>query len=105
MIVQGGGFIKAIGNNTYTGWTRIDSGTTFQPIEGQDGALATSVVTNNGTLRLVRQDALFTYAGHIVGTGRVQIGANNVNVGVITLTGTNTYTGGTFIGDNAACSW
>ena len=30
----------------------------------------------------------------------MQIGANNVNVGVITFTGTNTYTGGTFIGDN-----
>ena len=101
VIVQGGGFIKAIGANTYTGWTRIDAGTTFQPHEGQDGALVSSVVTNNGTLRLVSQDATFIYAGPIVGSGRVQIGANNVNVGVITLTGTNTYTGGTFIGDNA----
>jgi autotransporter-associated beta strand protein len=100
VIVQGGGFIKAIGNNTYSGWTRIDANTTFQPVEGQDGGIATSVITNNGTLRLVRQDALITYPGPIVGTGRVQIGANNVNVGVITLTGTNTYTGGTFIGDN-----
>ena len=100
VIVQGGGFIKAIGNNTYTGWTRIDFGTTFQPREGQAGTLVSSVVTNNGTLRLVSQDALFTYPGPIVGTGRVQIGANNVNVGVITFTGTNTYTGGTFIGGN-----
>ena len=107
VIIQGGGFIKAIGNNSYTGWTRIDSGTTFQPIEGQDGAMATLVITNNGTLRLVRQDATITYAGNIVSNaavnstaGSVQIGANNVNVGVITLTGTNTYHGGTFIGDN-----
>ena len=100
VIVQGGGFIKAIGANTYTGWTRIDANTTFQPKEGQDGALVSSVVTNNGTLRLVAQDATFTYPGPIVGTGKVQIGANNVNVGVMTLTGTNTYTGGTFIGDN-----
>ena len=42
--------------------------------------------------------------GHVSGphrrAGRVQIGANNVNVGQITFTGTNTYTGGTFIGDN-----
>jgi fibronectin-binding autotransporter adhesin len=100
VIVRGGGFIKAIGNNTYTGWTRIDANTTFQPAEGQDGLLASSAITNNGTLRLVRQDALFSYPGPIVGTGRVQIGANNVNVGQITFTGTNTYTGGTFIGDN-----
>jgi fibronectin-binding autotransporter adhesin len=100
VIVQGGGFIKALGNNTYTGWTRIDANTTFQPAEGQDGLLASVAVTNNGTLRLVRQDAVFTYAGPIVGSGKLQIGANNVNVGVITLTGTNTYAGGTFIGDN-----
>jgi autotransporter-associated beta strand protein len=49
---------------------------------------------------MVRQDALITYPGQIWGSGRVQIGANNVNVGVITLTGSNSYTGGTFIGDN-----
>jgi autotransporter-associated beta strand protein len=108
VIVQGGGLIKVLCySGGYTGWTRIDSGTTFQPREGQDGLLASSAVTNNGTLRLVSQDALFTYAGPIRGSGRVQIGANILN-GVITLTGTNTYTGGTFIegnqlvlGDNA----
>ena len=99
VIVQGGGFIKAIGNNTYSGWT-VDANTTFQPLEGQDGALASGpVVTNNGTLRLVGRTPS-SYPGPIRGTGRVQIGANNVNVGVITFTGTNTYTGGTFIGDN-----
>jgi autotransporter-associated beta strand protein len=99
VVVQGGGFIKAIGNNTYSGWTRIDPATTFQPIEGQAGGLLSSAVTNNGTLRLVSQ-ATFSYSGPIVGSGRLQIGANNFNVGVITLTGANTYTGGTFIGAN-----
>jgi autotransporter-associated beta strand protein len=97
---KGGGTIKAIGANSYTGWTFIDVNTTFFCREGQDGLLATSVVTNNGTLRIVSQDALFTYTGPIVGSGRVQIGANNPNVGVMTLSGTNTYTGNTFIGDN-----
>jgi fibronectin-binding autotransporter adhesin len=100
VIAQGGGVVKVVGANTYTGWTRIDSGTTFWPREGQDGLLASSAVTNNGTLRIVSQDSAFTYPGPIVGSGNVQIGANNVNVGVITFTGTNTYTGGTFIGDN-----
>jgi autotransporter-associated beta strand protein len=100
VIFQGGGTIKAIGANSYTGWTRIDAGTTFFCREGQDGFLTSSVVTNNGTLRIVSQDTAFTYAGPIVGTGKVQIGANNVNVGVMTFTGTNSYTGGTFIGDN-----
>ena len=103
VIVRGGGIIKAIGNNSYTGWTQIDANTTFQPHEGRDGLLVSSVVTNNGTLRMVEQNGAgfgFIYTGPIVGSGRVQIGANNVNPGVITLTGTNTYTGGTFIGAN-----
>jgi fibronectin-binding autotransporter adhesin len=100
VIVQGGGNIKAVGNNTYTGWTRIDANTTFTPFEGQDGGLASPVVTNNGTLRLIRQDSTVIYSGRIVGTGKLQIWANNFNPGTITLTGTNTYTGGTFIGGN-----
>jgi fibronectin-binding autotransporter adhesin len=101
VIVTGGGFIKDTGVHTFSGWTQIDPNTTWQPVEGQDGAIAnTSVITNNGTLRMVRQDALITYGGPIVGSGKLQIGANNPNVGIITLTGTNTYSGGTFIGDN-----
>lgn len=102
VIVQGGGFQKFIGANTYTGWTRIDSGSIFQPCEGNTGGLASSVVTNNGVLRLVRQDnGVFSYSGNIVGSGSVQVGANNGNAGDVTLTGSNSYTGGTFIGDNA----
>ncbi|HEX3359002.1 MAG TPA: autotransporter-associated beta strand repeat-containing protein [Tepidisphaeraceae bacterium] len=101
VIFQGGGLIKAVGANSYAGWTRIDANTTLFCREGQDGALASSAITNNGTLRIVEQNTPgFTYGGPISGSGRVQIGANNVNVGVVTLTGTNTYTGNTFIGDN-----
>lgn len=99
VVVQGGGRIKAIGANTYTGWTRIDSGSTFQPCEGNTGQLLSSVVTNNGTLMLVRQDnGVFIYTGAIVGSGRLLKGLNNFNPGDVTLLGTNTYTGGTFIG-------
>jgi fibronectin-binding autotransporter adhesin len=107
VIFRGGGTIKAVGNNSYSGWTFIDANTTFFCREGQDGFLVSPVITNSGTLRIVSQDGAFTYAGNIVANavagsnaGRVQIGANNVNVGVITFTGTNTYSGGTFIGDN-----
>jgi fibronectin-binding autotransporter adhesin len=101
VIFQGGGLIKAVGANSYTGWTRIDSGTTFFCREGQDGALATSAITNNGTLRIVDQNNPgFSYPGLITGTGRVQIGNNNNNVGLMTLLGTNNYTGNTFIGGN-----
>ena len=107
VIVRGGGVIKATGNNSYAGWTFIDANTTFWPREGQDGTLLSSVVTNHGTLRIVSQNDTFIYAGNIVSNaavansaGRVQIGANNFNAGIMTLTGTNTYNGGTFIGCN-----
>ena len=102
VIVRGAGnLFRAIGANTYTGWTLIEPGATFQPSQGNQGALASSVVTNNGTFKLVRQDnAVFIYAGPIVGTGVLLVDANNVNVGDVTLTGTNTYTGGTIIANN-----
>jgi autotransporter-associated beta strand protein len=99
LIVEGnGGLFKAIGANTYTGWTLINPGATLQPCEGNQGALVSSVVTNNGTLKFVNQDnGRFVYAGDIVGTGSVVHDLNNPNPGDATLTGTNTYSGGTFI--------
>jgi fibronectin-binding autotransporter adhesin len=103
VIIQGGGFQSFIGNNSYTGWTRIDANTTLKVSDGNAGALTSSVVTNNGTLRLVRQDTgVFTYPGNIFGnTGRLQVGANNNNVGDMTLTGTSLiFSNGIFIGGN-----
>jgi fibronectin-binding autotransporter adhesin len=102
LIVEGGGFFGMYGQpasgGTYTGWTFIAAGSTYQPCEGQGGVLDSSVVTNNGELLLVRQDnAVFIYPGDIVGTGMVVKGDNNPNAGDVTLTGTNTYTGGTLI--------
>jgi autotransporter-associated beta strand protein len=99
VIVRGsGGLIKAIGNNTYTGWTQIDPGATFQPCEGNQGALRSSVVTNNGTLKLVRQDiGSFIYSNNIVGSGRLVKDVNNNNVNDVTLLGVNTYSNGTII--------
>ena len=102
LIVRGsGGLLQALGANTYTGWTLIEPGATFQPAQGNQGALTSSVVTNNGTLKLVRQDnGVFIYSGSIVGTGQLVEDVNNVNAGDVTLTGTNTYTGGTIIAGN-----
>jgi autotransporter-associated beta strand protein len=98
LIKRGSGVLKIIGANSYTGWTLIEPGATLQPCEGNQGALASSVVTNNGTLKLVRQDnGIFIYNGNIVGTGRVVKDVNNPNPGDVTLTGINTYTGGTII--------
>lgn len=93
------GSVKAIGQNTYTGWTRIDSGASFQVTEGNTGNLLSSVVTNNGTLVFGRQDnGVFGYSNNIVGTGRVLKEVNNTQGGGdVTLAGTNTYSGGTYI--------
>jgi len=106
LVVQAGR-LMAIGANSYTGWTLIHPGATFQPCRGNAGQLISSVVTNNGTLRLVRQDgiwpdtAVFVYSGNIVGSGRVIKDVNNFNPGSVGLTGTNTYTGGTYIAGGA----
>jgi fibronectin-binding autotransporter adhesin len=99
VIMRGsGGLVKIIGANSYTGWTLIEPGATLQPTEGNSGALASSVVTNNGTLKFVNQvDSTFTYGGPIVGTGMVLKEGNNSLGYDLPLTGTNTYTGGTFI--------
>ncbi len=101
VIVRGGGKITSLGANSYAGWTLIGSGSTFQPCQGNQGGLASSVVTNNGTLLLIRQDnGVFIYSGPVTGSGRVLVDANNFNAGDVTLTGNCNYTGGTFIGDN-----
>jgi fibronectin-binding autotransporter adhesin len=102
VIAGGGGLTAAFAANTYTGWTLINSGSIFQPCTGNQGALVSSVITNNGILRLVRQDnGVFTYPGNIVGgTGILQVGANNFNPGDVTLTGQLTITNGIFIGAN-----
>lgn len=90
-------------NNTYTGWTFINSGAIFQPTFGNQGGLVSPVITNNGTFFVTRQDGtptvpVFIYAGNIVGSGKVVKDANNQNLGYAGISGTNTYTGGTFIG-------
>jgi len=99
VIVEGnGGTFAAYGPNTYSGWTLINAGAIFEPSKGNSGALDSSICTNNGELLLVRQDnGIFITQTPIVGTGFVWKDANNPNVGDVTLDGTNTYTGGTFI--------
>jgi len=97
------GTFKCVGSNDYTGWTMIDSGAVFTPDDnntGNAGILSTSVITNNGTLRLEGYTTRTAMYANIVGTGKLQVGTTggNYDSGDQTLGGTNTYTGGTFIG-------
>ena len=97
------GTAKLLGLNDYTGWTLIDSGATFTATDnnqGNAGTLSTSVITNNGTLRLEGYITRTAMYANIVGTGKLQVGTTGgaFDSGDSTLGGTNTYTGGTFIG-------
>ncbi|NIK87129.1 autotransporter-associated beta strand protein [Rhizomicrobium palustre] len=89
----GGGKVIFTGANTYTGGTTINSGAVLQiGIGGTTGSIAGNV-NDLGTLIFNRNDAI-TYANVISGTG----GLIQAGSGTLTLTGTNTYTGGTTIG-------
>ncbi len=90
--VSGGGTFILTAANTYTGATTIDANTTLQIGGGGVlGSISTSSgVTSNGTLAFNRSDAI-TFDKVVGGTGVLtQMGA-----GTLTLSGVNTYTGGT----------
>ena len=77
--------------NTYTGGTTISGGTLQIGNGGTTGSVVGAIV-NNSALVLNRSDDLF-FANPISGTGSFEkMGADQV-----TITGTNTYTGGTII--------
>ncbi|HZX82672.1 MAG TPA: autotransporter-associated beta strand repeat-containing protein, partial [Reyranella sp.] len=88
LVKAGGTTLTITGNNTYSGETRIDGGT----LQVGSGTLGTGAVTNSGTLKFNRSDAL-TVSAHIGGSGTV----SQIGIGTTTLTGANTYTGATTI--------
>jgi outer membrane autotransporter protein len=118
------GIVRLAGTNTYLGATIIVEGATL--LAGFSGALSpTSAFTVNGTLDV---NGLSTQIGSLAGAGIVTngdtqkavlmvgdasstlfsgvlkdgthaLGLNKVGSGTLTLTGTNTYSGGTLISD------
>ncbi|EKB9497459.1 autotransporter-associated beta strand repeat-containing protein [Salmonella enterica] len=77
------------GSNTYTGGTTINDGTL---IATSVDALGSGDVTDNATLEL---NTGGDFTNNIGGTGRVEKSGD----GTLTLSGSNTYTGGTTIND------
>ncbi len=75
------------GTNTYTGGTLISSGTL---VANDVNALGTGDVTDNATLKL---NTGGDFTNNIGGTGRVEKSGDDA----LTLSGSNTYTGGTLI--------
>ncbi|MGP9809918.1 autotransporter outer membrane beta-barrel domain-containing protein [Rhodopseudomonas sp. NSM] len=83
------------GDNTYTGGTTISAGFLQVGSGGTTGSIVGNVV-NNGTLEFARSDA-HAFSGAISGTGNLISFGGSVGSGVFTLTGTNSYTGGTTV--------
>ena len=87
----GNGMLTLTGTNTYAGGTSVTAGV-LQIGDGGTSGSITGAVVNNSTLAFNRSDDI-AFAGAISGTGDVQ----KRGAGSLTLTGTNTYSGGTLI--------
>ncbi|MDA8481057.1 autotransporter-associated beta strand repeat-containing protein [Citrobacter sp. Awk 4] len=90
--VSAGKLVLTNANNSTSGAT-IASGATLE-LNGGSSSISGNI-ENNGTLNFSR-GAAYNFAGVISGTGTVNQTAGNW----LTLSGTNTYSGGTFIGGN-----
>ncbi|WP_210203160.1 autotransporter-associated beta strand repeat-containing protein [Bradyrhizobium sp. AC87j1] len=91
LIKQGAGALVLAGDNSYDGGTTVAAGTLQIGNGGNAGSIIGNVL-NNSLLAFNRSDS-YDFGGVISGTGAVaQIGS-----GTTILTGTNTYTGNTFI--------
>ncbi len=89
VVKSGDDTLTLSGSNTYTGGTLISSGTL---VANDVNALGTGDVTDNATLEL---NTGGDFTNNIGGTGRVEKSGDDT----LTLSGSNTYTGGTLISD------
>jgi autotransporter-associated beta strand protein len=96
-VTGGGTTVLAGSSNSYGGGTTIAAGNTLQ--FGNGGAYSNSstgagAIVNEGTLVVNRSSGTLTVAAPISGSGRVVMSGVG---GGLTLTGVNTYTGGTTV--------
>ncbi|GAA0568240.1 autotransporter outer membrane beta-barrel domain-containing protein [Rhizomicrobium electricum] len=101
-LIVAGGVLNLYGRNTYSGGTTIAAGAElFLGLTGNihnPGAIVGNI-ENNGTLTFVDSDAPNIFSGNISGTGSLVLDdPSGLALPQVLLTGTNTYTGGTFLG-------
>ncbi|WP_290195029.1 autotransporter outer membrane beta-barrel domain-containing protein [Zwartia vadi] len=87
LTISGSGTVVFSGINTYSGGTTVASGT----LQGNTSSLQGNI-TNNGTV-IFDQATDGTYSGVMSGTGALV----KQNIGILTLSGSNTYSGGTTV--------
>ena len=88
----GGNQLILTGANAYTGKTTITTGTLSIGNGGSGASLASTSITNSATLLFNHTDTT-SYSGTISGNGSVV----QQGVGLLNLSGNNTYTGGNTI--------
>ncbi|MFM9818067.1 UNVERIFIED_CONTAM: autotransporter-associated beta strand repeat-containing protein, partial [Spiribacter pallidus] len=99
---QGGGTLKLTANNTFTGDTTIEAGTLQIGDGGPAGALGSdSIKIGDGATLDIRRSDSYTLSGDITDTAGTPSTGGSVAIdssgGTITLSGNNSYSGGTTV--------
>jgi outer membrane autotransporter protein len=117
LVVDGGGTVNLSGTNTYAGGTKVTSSTLLFTSDANLGAAATGITLNGGTIGTTKDAAAalsinrsltlsggsgisvynnpLVWSGDISGSGQLM----KIGAGVLQLTGTNTYGGGTVVAE------
>ncbi len=95
---SGAGALVLSAAETYSGGTAISAGVLALGNGGATGSIVGNV-TDNGTLVFNRSDNI-TFGGIVSGTGIL----SQIGPGTLTLTGVNTFSGGTKVGSNSVLS-
>ena len=98
-VIDGGKLtlLNTTGSGTGTGTVTVNSGANLTIGGGASGGSLSGNIINNATVEFAHSSDSYTYGGIISGTGVL----NKIGAGSLTLTGANTYGGGTSISNGS----